>query len=1366
MAQFREAEAEEFFSVDLVSSARAHIDFLRRVHAAGLSQRRASAESVRRYRDLWLPLLASRGAAALAAAEDAVPPLDVAWLWHCHRLAPRAYRKACVELHGAADALDAPRCAFASQDADDAAAGADGAAATRARWAARYPSEPFDRADADAGSAPPCAPRDALIAGFDVAESAQRQETFLWQVSGARYAERAFLDEGVARYAKFLGLMAAHPAQFVVPTYQIDLMWHTHILASARAYESDAAALAGGAAPDHDDSVNDRSAPETKLNVSTDATKRLWAQEYGEEFAVRGGMYRGEPPDAYWSAAWPARDAAAKLGADARLDAEIARLVTAAAREALGLDGEFVGGAPAAVDVELVPAGGLGHHISQLFSGGGAATPWECETDSGWSEYGADIAGLLEGAVGPRAAVSWDAHGFSYSVDWGTVQQVNGKTGRRRAIRRSVAGAPTELGAAAPQAVPVTVAAAQSFYVQVPPNGAPGATMRVTAPNGVVIDIVIPPGAGPGASFEVSTPAAPGGAHTPAAPSGRRAHFVLPQCAMDPSPTFRWEYEDQYVITGGTEPSKTLREADKWKALDATLGFKLEAARIRGSPQVPDSSGSVAMVYDVAAMTQTHTANAKDKKGRVKGTLTFTRRIRRVDVDPARERACARCGMSTGSMTNRGEARLTPCGHAGVCETCAAELQSHPQGVCPFCRVKVTNRTAFVTDDYSPENRDACFAARVLRVLPQELWASTATLLTLDTSKPGDVNVRLPGKAGWVAGAMNSARAAVLDAPATAEDDANAPRPDDERATGRLTLLRVIADEVARGDEARAPTAPSAALVEYDPLLVFVLGGSDGQWRDDKGFALCRFLGCPLVDRAGLIDVKLSVKSLYPIPAKREGFNTPLREVMLARAREIVAESAKLGEIDVLWSGGIDTTAVVCALLLETAGDAAARARLRVRYCARSVGEYPAFFAQVIQPLLKHELIDGHVRDAFDATGVRRVVTGDPADMLFGTFVMAGAFKRETLVDYRGRNVPNPLFMGLEKPWQDVVPKMLHARGLLLNRSEEEDGSELRRVDKRSVVASATKEWVAYLDAHARRAPIRIVSTFDWLWWITYSCKYQHDLLRICANREGDAPGSLAGVRASALNFYEGDDFEQWSFAFHHEKMPDKRVWASYKWPLKAFVREACRTLTTPRVAGEVEVTIGAGAAASDASAVARANFRPVSCGEAMGRLGKGWTRAWGPRDPPAPLTFASPHDEYYATKIKVPSVNNGFGNQLAIDDNFTPISFGAHSVSLLRLEQKYGPRGLDHFLSPAGKAHKDVVEALARGDEDGAVRLMTAAVAGGLVIGTALAMGACVMGPSRLQTAGIMAQDSISRGVPSSGGGGGGSEYAGGTGG
>ena len=65
------------------------------------------------------------------------------------------------------------------------------------------------------------------------------------------------------------------------------------------------------------------------------------------------------------------------------------------------------------------------------------ATAWECETDTGWSEYGADIAAQLESAFGARAAVSWNTHGFSYSVDWDRMQQVNEKTGRRRGIRRS-----------------------------------------------------------------------------------------------------------------------------------------------------------------------------------------------------------------------------------------------------------------------------------------------------------------------------------------------------------------------------------------------------------------------------------------------------------------------------------------------------------------------------------------------------------------------------------------------------------------------------------------------------------------------------------------------------------------------------------------------------------------------------------------------------------------------------------------------------------------------------------------------------------------------------------------------------------------
>jgi len=53
----------------------------------------------------------------------------------------------------------------------------------------------------------------------------------------------------------------------------------------------------------HDDSLNDRTSGGT-LDVSFQSTCALWKSAYGTEYAVEGGMYRGEPPADYWSPAW------------------------------------------------------------------------------------------------------------------------------------------------------------------------------------------------------------------------------------------------------------------------------------------------------------------------------------------------------------------------------------------------------------------------------------------------------------------------------------------------------------------------------------------------------------------------------------------------------------------------------------------------------------------------------------------------------------------------------------------------------------------------------------------------------------------------------------------------------------------------------------------------------------------------------------------------------------------------------------------------------------------------------------------------------------------------------------------------------
>eukprot|EP00937_MAST-01D_sp_MAST-1D-sp2_P006114 g6114.t1 len=139
--------------------------------------------------------------------------------------------------------------------------------------------------------------RDDLGFGYDIAQAAERQRAFLWQVSGPKYVYGQFLRAGVDAYVRFLHLRRADPTQFIVPTYQIDLMWHTHMLLGTQAYLRDTQEMCGTDTPlGHDDSVNDRSSADTKLNVSTQQTKDLWVKTYGFTFDVDGGMYRGEPP--------------------------------------------------------------------------------------------------------------------------------------------------------------------------------------------------------------------------------------------------------------------------------------------------------------------------------------------------------------------------------------------------------------------------------------------------------------------------------------------------------------------------------------------------------------------------------------------------------------------------------------------------------------------------------------------------------------------------------------------------------------------------------------------------------------------------------------------------------------------------------------------------------------------------------------------------------------------------------------------------------------------------------------------------------------------------------------------------------------
>lgn len=290
------------FSCDLVANARLHVLFLRAVHLSGVSLRRPSAESIRRYKDLWLPLVASSTAAH--GVEQLIPPIDVAWLWHCHRLAPYDYGRYVRKELGVDKYLDA-NPPFALQCAEGAVVGHDGsndaANHTRELWAMRYADEPFFY---ESNTKEQSSDGYGMLHNFDLVDSCERQATFLWQVTQERFGDEEFLQDGVDAYNKFLKLRSTKDGkdQIIVPTYQIDLMWHTHILSSLARYDVDCKMITGRTLH-HDDSLNDRSEGST-LNRAFDATKQIWEEIYKEEYVVVGGMYRGEPPKEYYSNEW------------------------------------------------------------------------------------------------------------------------------------------------------------------------------------------------------------------------------------------------------------------------------------------------------------------------------------------------------------------------------------------------------------------------------------------------------------------------------------------------------------------------------------------------------------------------------------------------------------------------------------------------------------------------------------------------------------------------------------------------------------------------------------------------------------------------------------------------------------------------------------------------------------------------------------------------------------------------------------------------------------------------------------------------------------------------------------------------------
>jgi hypothetical protein len=226
------------------------------------------------------------------------------------------------------------------------------------------------------------------------------------------------------------------------------------------------------------------------------------------------------------------------------------------------------------------------------------------------------------------------------------------------------------------------------------------------------------------------------------------------------------------------------------------------------------------------------------------------------------------------------------------------------------------------------------------------------------------------------------------------------------------------------------------------------------------------------------------------------------------RARELLDGH---GRLHVMWSGGIDSTVALVALL--KALPANERDRLTVYLSSHSVAENPGFYQTRIAGQLAVQRTGGKA-GLYDET----VVTGELGDQLFGSDLMLEATRRLG-------------FECLAQPHAVVLPRLFASIA-----GDAETGAAIYR------------RYAPIAD----EAPYHLIRAQDFLWWWNFSQKWQHVKYRHLLY---EPPGSnYLGMLGKVRHFFDTEAFQRWSLTH-----PGGKLGASidtYKMPAKRYIVE------------------------------------------------------------------------------------------------------------------------------------------------------------------------------------------------------------------
>ena len=262
---------------DIIEQLQYHIQFLQEVDdKPELKTKEYWKLAAFRYEKYWLPLVSKYSKPNLVA------PLDVEWMWHCHLLAPVNYIQDCTKLVGKV-INHKLRADWERNVCQDRA---------RQLWSQMYEDEPFDVVYTQELVKDSLKMRNFRSCfSYDIIAASERQSNFFYNVSLPHYRDRLFLENALTRYKQFLYIKRHFPDAPLVPCYDIDLVWHTHMLNPIK-YASDMTMIGGGLLH-HDDTSTDTSV-RSKLRIAGEMTVESWNSIFNERFKIAGTLNRGK----------------------------------------------------------------------------------------------------------------------------------------------------------------------------------------------------------------------------------------------------------------------------------------------------------------------------------------------------------------------------------------------------------------------------------------------------------------------------------------------------------------------------------------------------------------------------------------------------------------------------------------------------------------------------------------------------------------------------------------------------------------------------------------------------------------------------------------------------------------------------------------------------------------------------------------------------------------------------------------------------------------------------------------------------------------------------------------------------------------